>query len=460
MPGAQIRGNFPLLDRDQSVHSPLDFDPVTRGNQEPRIEDRWHRDPKKGEVVPFPADSAGAGSYGTWCMDRSHGAPGTRVCKLKHSTGRRWMVCWKFNGTAHSESFHRKSEAEHRKAQITSELFTGSYVDSKRSSELFGTFAETWFADVKVKKLKPSSRAGERSKLDNTVLPRWRDVPLSEIEHEAVQQWVTWMVTNPDSRQPRTTNPKRAGERKPLSAATAVKAYQVFNQVLAYAVRTKRLAHNPADGVELPKIDHPGETALEHWQVAALVAAAGEAGPIFLTLAYSAMRFGELAALRVRDVNVEKRVIHVRKGVVQVTGQKELVEDTPKTRHSVRDVPILTSELVEVLQRQIEGRQPDEFLFPGPDGGAMRNSWLRWRFDQACKTAGLSDVRIKTLRHTGGSLALDVPGTVITTVSNMMGHKKVSTTMNVYAHQLENAFAQLAEGMDAAARAATRPDTQ
>lgn len=395
-------------------------------------------------------------------MDKTHGQPETKVCTVRHGTGKRWMVRWKIAGQpARSQSFTRKADAETFRAKTTTEMFTGAYVDRKRSDELFGTFAERWFAEVKVKALRASSRAGERSKLDHIILPRWRDVPLGDIDHAAVQQWVTWMVTNPESRQVRATDPKRAGERKPLSAATAIKAFRVFKQVLAYAVRDHRLPFNPADGVALPKVEHPEETALDHGDVAKLVEASAVWGPgvqaAFLTLAYSAVRFGELAALRVGDVDVAKRTISVRRGIAQVTGEG-LVEGTPKTVQSKRDVPILTRQLADALNRQVDGRSPDEYLFPGPDGGPMRNSWLRWRFDKSCEAAGLGPLRIKTLRHTGGSLALDVPGTVVTTVSRMLGHKNVTTTMNVYSHKLANAYGQLADGMDAAVQAALQPD--
>ena len=426
---------------------------MTWGSQEPRLEDRWHRDHKRGEKPHFSSDASVI--TGSWCVDKSHGEPGTRVCTAKHGTGKRWMVRWKANGKETSESFDNKARAERRKAQVTSELFTGQYVDPSRSSVAFGIVAEEWHANVKAPKLKPSSAASQRSILDNRVLPRWKDVPLSAITHADIQHWLTWMVTAPEARQLKTTNERRAGERKPLSASSAIKAYQVLSQVLRYAVKTRRLVGNPAEGVELPRIVSRTETALSHEQVAALLSAAGDAGPIILTLAYTALRFGELAALRVGDVDVPKRLITVSKAVSQVTG-KGLVEGTTKT-HQGRVVPILTAELAETLKGQVDGRMASEYLFPAPDGGAMRNSYFKWRFDRACKAAGITGVTIKTLRHTGGSLALDVEGTTIVTVSKLMGHRNVTTTSNVYMHKLPNAFDQLAQGMEAAVKATLPP---
>jgi integrase len=194
------------------------------------------------------------------------------------------------------------------------------------------------------------------------------------------------------------------------------------------------------------------ETALTHAQIAALVEAAGDTGPIIQTLAYTGLRFGELAALRVADIDLTRRRILVSRAIAQVTCVG-LVEDTPKTHH-VRPVPILTTALIDTLKAVVAERQPGEYLFPGPDGGPMRNSYFRWRFDRACQGAGLGGISPKTLRHSAGSLAL-ASGASLPTTSRLLGHTKVSTTADVYSHMLPDDFDNLAAAMDAAARAAS-----
>lgn len=54
------------------------------------VEDQWHRAPRKGEQVFYPADNADGP---VWCMDKAHfRQTGTRVCNKLHGTGRRWRV--------------------------------------------------------------------------------------------------------------------------------------------------------------------------------------------------------------------------------------------------------------------------------------------------------------------------------------------------------------------------------
>ncbi len=423
-----------------------------RRNSRAGVEDRWHRPPRKAEQVPYPADNPGS-TAATWCMDPRHGMPGTLVCTLRHGRGRRWLARWVGNdGGERTQSYERKADAQARVNQVTSDLVTHTYVDTRKSAVTFQAISDEWMATQRTR-LKPSTIGGYESLLKMTVLPRWGDVKLADIAHADIQQWVVWLTTSKESRQPRTTDQQKNTKRQPLSARRAVQAHAIVKQILAYAVRTKRLAINPAEGIERPRVVYRRETALTHDQVAALVGAADDAGPIIQTLAYTGLRFGELAALRVGDVDLSRRRIVVSRAVAQVTGVG-LVEDTTKT-HQVRSVPILTSALAETLETSVEGRGGDEYLFPAPNGGPMRNSFFRWRFDRACEAAGLTGISPKTLRHSAGSLAL-ASGASLPTASNLLGHAKVSTTADVYSHMLPDDFDKLAAEMEKAVRGSNR----
>ncbi|MGV1005966.1 MAG: tyrosine-type recombinase/integrase [Candidatus Nanopelagicales bacterium] len=402
-----------------------------------------------GEDPSGPTDSD---RPGCWCTDAKHGAVGTLVTTTRHNTGRRWLARWvDTGGQERSKSFDRRRDADDHVKQVTADLMTGAYVDTKRSATIFGTVAEEWLA-AKTPRLKPSTAGGYRSLLDHTLLPRWRGVKLADITHSDVQQWVTWMTTSKDARQTRTDDQERNAKRKPLSARRAVQAHGILKQVLAFAIRTKRLAANPCDDIELPRVVHRRETALTHQQVHALADAAGDAGPIVLTLSYSGLRFGELAALRVADIDLTRRRILVTKAIAQVTGAG-LNEDTTKT-NATRAVPILTDALADALADAVADRGGSDYLFPAPDGGPMRNSYFRWRFDSACLAAGLEGISPKTLRHTAGSLAL-ASGASVVTVQRLLGHKDATTTLRVYSHMMPDDFDNLAAAMNAASNSAT-----
>lgn len=380
-------------------------------------------------------------------MDPRHGDVGAQICTVRHGKGTRWLARWvDRDGQERTKAFERKAAAAASIQQIASDLHVGTYVDAKSAAVPFGTMAEEWLQSKT--RLKPSTRVSYRSLLDTVILPRWKDVRLADMTHADIQEWVTWMTASRDARTARSHDKARNAARKPLSSRRIVHAHGRLHQVLAYAIRTKRLAANPADDVELPRIVSKEEIALSLEEVQKLVAAAGDEGPVIQTLAFVGLRFGELVALRVKDVDLKRRRIHVSKAVALVGN--DLVEGTTKT-HQGRPVPILTDQLAETLRAVISDRPMGDYLFPGPDGDAMRNDYLSWRFEKAAAAAGMKGITIKTLRHTAGSLALQ-QGASVVTVQKLLGHRNATTTMNVYSHMLPDDFDTLAEKMNAATR--------
>lgn len=406
------------------------------------VEDRWHRPARSGEVPSYPADDAASGS---WCMDPRHGEPATMVTTTRHGVGMRWQARWvDHDGNERSKSFSTKSLGNQHVRAVLAQLHTGTYADPLRSAVTFGAVADTWLKGKRAANRAAKTVAGYECLLDVVILPKWGQARLRDITHHDLQEWVTWLSSDPDARRHRKNGDDTAG----LSPARVIQAHQVVSQILGYAVRAKYIATNPADHIQLPRKAVADKTALTHHQVAMLADESGEVATIVRTLAYTGTRFGECVALRVADVDVDRRRIRVGRSITGVRGQGR-VEGPTKT-HQVRTVPILNAALAEELRHLIAGRDPSEFLFPGPDGASMSIGWFRVRFDKATAKLGLTGVTPHTLRHAAGSLAL-ASGASVVTVQKLLGHRNATTTMNVYAHQLPDDFDNLAAAMDSAA---------
>jgi len=97
---------------------------------------------------------------------------------------------------------------------------------------------------------------------------------------------------------------------------------------------------------------------LTHGRVDALAVAAGDKRLAVLFLAYTGVRFGEMAGLRVRNLNLLRRRAHITEAVSEVGGR--LIFDTPKT-HLNRSVPIPRF-LVDELAVHVAGKGPDEHV--------------------------------------------------------------------------------------------------
>lgn len=419
------------------------------------VEDRWHRPARRGEQVNWPADQMDGP---VWCTDPKHGKGGALVRTVRHGQGRRWLARWvDHDGQERTKAFDKRVDAQRHIDGTTTALNTGTYADPQRSAVTFGAVAEAWLA-AKAANRAPKTVAGYRGLLDVVILPKWGTERLRDIDHERLQTWVTWLSTDPAARQPKrakglkavngvaTENTTTAG----LSAARVIHAYQIVRQVLAYAVRAKYLAVNPAENIELPRKPQGKELALSHEQVRQLSEESGDVAMMVRFLAYTGLRFGECIALRVADVDLKHRRITVSKSITHVQRRGHVEGDT-KT-HQRRTVPILTTALVEELAALVAGRDPSEYLFSGADGGAMTLGRFRWQFDKAVAKLGLEGVTPHTLRHSAGSLAL-AEGASVVTVQKLLGHRNATTTLNVYSHILPDDFDNLAAAMDKAVSA-------
>jgi site-specific recombinase XerC len=159
-------------------------------------------------------------------------------------------------GKEHARHFDRKIDAQQWLDSVVTAVQTGAYVDPNRSRITVAAMAEQWF-DGKVS-LRPTTRALYASVLDNHVLPRWRDVPLAQVEHGAVQAWVAQLV---------------AGG---LSAGHVRKVHGVLSGILGLAVRDRRLPANPALGADLPRGAERRRRYLTATQVEQLAVVAGK----------------------------------------------------------------------------------------------------------------------------------------------------------------------------------------
>ncbi|MFI5535332.1 tyrosine-type recombinase/integrase [Nocardia sp. NPDC051900] len=316
---------------------------------------------------------------------------------------------------------------------------TGTWVDPDRSGVLFSVVAEKWFATKKFRK--PKTVAGYRSLLDTLVLPQWGSVPLRDIDFEDIQDWVVNLSESGSARF------KGQG----LSASRVIQAYQVLGQVLRFAVKSKRLASNPAVGVELPSMLAGERRYLTHLEVMRLALAAGRLRPLVFTLAYTGIRIGEASALRVMDVDLANRRLRITRSATPVAGKGTVVTDTKN--HNSRAVPIPET-LAKDLRDLMEGRALTAQLFPSEkDGGLLEYNEFRRVFNEAANSVGLRGLVPHGLRHTAASLAISA-GANIKVVQRMLGHKTAMLTLDLYGHLFPDDLDVVAAGMEAGARAA------
>jgi integrase len=288
---------------------------------------------------------------------------------------------------------------------------------------------------------RPSTRARYRSALDLHLLPAFGSVPLSDITPERLRRWI-------------------AGATAASAAATVRKNHAVLHQVLAQAVADGRLAVNPAAELELPAIDETEKRYLTAQQIQKLADVAGEHGALVLLLGFTGLRFGEAAALTVRDIDLVHGRVRVHRSVTAVGGR--MVYSAPKS-HQARTVP-LPQFLIDALRDHLQGRDLGALAFPDSRGGPMRlhnvrRRWWRQAVANSGAPAGLSP---HELRHSAASLSISA-GASIKAVQKVLGHKSATLTLDRYGHLYPDELQGVADRLDslhAAAKCAQNVPTR
>ena len=250
---------------------------------------------------------------------------------------------------------------------------------------------------------------------------------VSNVLHSDVQQWVHELSTQP-------RRDRRHHTADPLSSATVAKVHRVLSLVLDNAVADRRLATNPAHGVKLPRVVHAQRVYLTHREVHQIAALCAAVEPIYglvvKFLAYTGVRFGELAALRVRNLDLTRRRAYIVESVTLVRGSHQW--GTSKG-HERREVPI--GLLADDLAAHVAAKSADDLIFPGTmNGKPLRSKVLQdAALTRAAVKIGKLGLTPHGLRHTAASLAI-ASGADIKVVQQMLGHKSATMTLDLYGH--------------------------
>jgi integrase len=328
------------------------------------------------------------------------------------------------SGKRHTMVFDTKAEADRWLTTVAAAKMTGSYVDPTRSKITVGEWADQWLA-ARVD-LAPKTLERYEGILSRHIRPRWGRVQLSAVRHAEIQRWLAGLD---------------------LAPASIRKTYRVLSMALAYAVKDGRLAVNPAAGVSLPRIHETEKRYLTHQQVAELADAVGDEYRLaVLFLAYTGVRWGEMAALRVGRVDFLRRRVLVAESVTPVHGAMSF---GPTKGHERREVP-LPRFLVEDLAQHVAAKARDDLVFTGARGAVMRTgTFRRGALIEAAKVIRIPGFHPHELRHTAASLAI-ASGADVKVVQQMLGHKSAVMTLDQYGHLFGDRLDVVADAMDAA----------
>lgn len=156
-----------------------------------------------------------------------------------------------------------------------------------------------------------------------------------------------------------------------------------------------------------------------------------------LTGMTTGMRLGELCGLQAGDLLLERQLCQVNR-TVAVTYDREarrtyLSVNLPKTPNSIRDIPLhpVVVQCIKTLLQAADYR-PDAYLFTA-SGQPLHPNHLRKHFRQTLRNLRLPPLHFHALRHTFATRCIE-SGCDVKTLSAILGHSSVQTTLNLYVH--------------------------
>lgn len=157
---------------------------------------------------------------------------------------------------------------------------------------------------------------------------------------------------------------------------------------------------------------------------------------IFICLS-TGMRIGEICGLRWCDIDVDEGVIKVRHTLQRIyiiegdVKHTELILDTPKTQNSIRDIPMST-ELLKML-KSINKVVNENYYVISNDEQPIEPRTYRNYYKKLCKKIDIPELKFHGLRHTFATRCIESNGDY-KTVSVLLGHSNINTTLNLYVH--------------------------
>jgi len=218
-----------------------------------------------------------------------------------------------------------------------------------------------------------------------------------------------------------------------LAILRAILSQVVDDDILAVNVAAKPGKHLPKDRKKKPNVWKPQDTET-------LLKVAKEKAPdIYAALLLGfrgGLRIGEVCALSWEDIDFDKGIINVRRGI----NKGRIGPPKGGGERSFKMSPELDAALRSYRGRTAEKvfRTGARWIYPGRDGKPVNDDWIRSRFRKCVEAAGFPATgKFHSARHSCTSHLLE-SGAPLPFVRDFLGHADITTT-NRYSHSLSDA---------------------
>ncbi|MFF2251529.1 tyrosine-type recombinase/integrase [Streptomyces sp. NPDC058142] len=242
-----------------------------------------------------------------------------------------------------------------------------------------------------------------------------------------------------------------------VTAATAKESHKVLRSALSAACREELITRNVVSLVEPPQVE---SRDLSPWSLDETLdfLTAARKDPLYAAFMLAialGFRRGEIVGLRWQDVDLDKRVIRVRKQRQRVGG--EVYDDDPKGRRRKQALPLPAicvaplrwQRLRQAALRERAGDRwaESDYVFTTRTGRPIEPRNVYRSFTRVAGNAGLRVIRLHDARH-GTATLLTAAGVAPRVVMEILGHSQIAVTMNVYTHVVQDTQREAVSHMD------------
>ena len=347
---------------------------------------------------------------------------------LSYKKNEKWETKWKSTGIKAIKG--NKKKAETKKEEIRKKFQEEINSDNIDNEDiLFIDYMKNWLKMIS-SSVEPTTLTGYQGVINGRMTDYFKNtkITLQNIKPKHIQEFYQYLLDDG------------------LSGNTVKHYHANIRKALQYAMKTDIILSNPADKVDLPKIEEYKPKFYTSDEVKILlneVIGTKLEIPVMIDCFYG-FRRSEVIGLKWSAVDFENDTITIDHTITQSSG-KLIIRDKTKTKSSKRTLPlepIVKSFLIELKEKQEKNRElcgdsynKDylEYICVDNCGNIIRPDYVTETFLKLLKRKNLKIIRFHDLRHTCASILLK-NGANMKEIQAWLGHSNYNTTANLYAH--------------------------
>lgn len=290
----------------------------------------------------------------------------------------------------------------------------------------FKTLVNEWLNHKKAM-ITPSTHAGFILIAENHLIPQFGKRRIGSITEAEIQDYIKHLYEK-----------GRLDGKGGLTVKTIRDVILVLRLALEYAYKERIIGLLNWDLIEYPKeLTIKKIVSLSKDQEQALIQCIymnlnRKTAGILIAL-FTGVRIGELCGLQMQDISLVDKTIVINKTVQRIYDKKKGTSfiniGPPKTKTSARTIPV-PSLLMNIIKK-FYTENPNHYFLTGKTKPTEPRTYRQF-FSRFLKRHGLAKVKFHEIRHTFAVRAIEIPEFDIKSLSEILGHKNVSFTLNVY----------------------------